>query len=181
MKAGDKPDRRNVMTVSSQGWLERAQAVLIDGGNSASRGPRIFKPYPPYMAGASGARLTDVEGHDYIDWMMAFGALPLGHAHPAVVEAASAAIAKGSHLAASTPVEVELAELICQLVPTAEKVRFASTGTEAVMAAVRLARGYTGRRKILKFEGHYNGWADGVLVTTNPQPIATFVPLRWRA
>ncbi|MFP6745129.1 MAG: aminotransferase class III-fold pyridoxal phosphate-dependent enzyme [Alphaproteobacteria bacterium] len=76
-------------------------------------------------------------------------------------------------MAASTPVEVELAELICQLVPVAEKVRFASTGTEAVIAAVRLARGYTGRPKILKFEGHYNGWADGVLVTTNPQPIAT--------
>lgn len=161
------------MTVSSQEWLERAQAVLIDGGSSASRGPRNFKPYPPYMAGAKGSRLTDVEGREYIDWMMAFGALPLGHAHPAVVEAASAAIATGSHLAASTPVEVELAELICQLVPAAEKVRFASTGTEAVMAAVRLARGYTGRRKILKFEGHYNGWADGMLVTTNPQPIAT--------
>ena len=161
------------MTVSSEAWLKRAEAVLVDGGSSASRGPRVFKPYPPYIASASGARLTDVEGRKYIDWMMAFGALPLGHGHPAVVEAASAAIATGSHFAASNPIEVELAELICQLVPAADKVRFANTGTEAVMAAVRLARGYTGRRKILKFEGHYNGWADAVLVTTNPQPIAT--------
>ncbi|MFP6745130.1 MAG: hypothetical protein VCB77_08095 [Alphaproteobacteria bacterium] len=95
MKAGDKPDRRKVRTVSSQEWLEREQAVLIDGGSSAFRGPRVFKPYPPYMAGASGARLTDVEGHEHNDWMMAFGALPLGHAHPAVVEVALAAIAIG--------------------------------------------------------------------------------------
>lgn len=161
------------MTVSSQEWLERAQKVLVDGGSSASRGPRVFKPYPPYMASGSGARLTDVEGNEYIDWMMAFGALPLGHAHPAVVEAATSAVETGTHFAASIPVEVELAELICELVPAAEKVRFSSTGTEAVMAAVRLARGYTGRKKILKFEGHYNGWADAVLVTTNPQPVET--------
>ena len=115
------------MTVSSEEWLKRAEVVLVDGGSSASRGPRVFKPYPPYIASASGARLTDVEGREYIDWMMAFGALPLGHAHPAVVEAASAAIATGSHFTASNPVEVELAELICQLVPAAEKVRFANT------------------------------------------------------
>jgi glutamate-1-semialdehyde 2,1-aminomutase len=161
------------MTVSSQEWLKRAQAVLVDGGSSASRGPRVFKPYPPYMASGTGARLTDVEGNEYIDWMMAFGALPLGHAHPAVVAAGTEAIATGSHFAASIPVEVELAEMICQLVPAAEKVRFSSTGTEAVMGAIRLARGYTGRRKILKFEGHYHGWSDAVLVTTNPQPLAT--------
>ena len=161
------------MTTSSQEWLERAQAVLIDGGSSASRGPRVFKPFPPYMASGSGARLTDVEGNEYIDWMMAFGALPLGHAHPVVVEAIIEAAKTGSHFAASIPAEVELAELICELVPAAERVRFSSTGTEAVMAAIRLARGYTGRKTILKFEGHYNGWSDAMLVTTNPQPVDT--------
>lgn len=161
------------MTVSSQEWLKRANKVLVDGGSSASRGPRVFKPYPPYMASGKGSRLTDVDGREYIDWMMAFGGLPLGHAHPAIVKAGTEAIETGSHFAASIPVEVELAELVCELVPAAEKVRFSSTGTEAVMGAIRLARGHTGRKKILKFEGHYHGWADSVLVSTNPQSLAT--------
>jgi len=117
--------------------------------------------------------MTDVEGREYIDWMMAFGALPLGHAHHVIVEAVTKAVETGTHFAASNSIEVELAELFCQLVPSAEKVRFSSTGTEAVMAAVRLARGFTGRNKILKFEGHYNGWSDAVLITTNPQPVTT--------
>ena len=157
----------------SQGLSERAEKVLVDGGNSASRGPRVFKPYPPYIARAEGCRLYDVDGESYIDWMNAFGALSTGHAHPAVVEAASGAIATGAHYAAAIPEEIEYAELIVDMVPVAEKVRFANSGTEACMAAIRLARGHTGRKKVVKFEGHYHGWADPLLVSTNPQPVTT--------
>lgn len=157
----------------SQALSARAEAVLVDGGNSASRGPRVFKPYPPYIARAEGCRLFDVDGGSYLDWMNAFGALSTGHAHPAVVEAASKAVATGAHFAAAIPEEVEFAELIIDMVLIAEKVRFANSGTEACMAAVRLARGHTGRKKIVKFEGHYHGWADALLVTTNPQPVTT--------
>jgi len=157
----------------SQGLSERAEKVLVDGGNSASRGPRVFKPYPPYIARAEGCRLYDVDGESYIDWMNAFGALSTGHAHPVVVEAASRAVATGAHYAAAIPEEIEYAELIVDMVPVAEKVRFANSGTEACMAAIRLARGHTGRKKIVKFEGHYHGWADSLLLTTNPQPVTT--------
>ena len=161
------------MSAISEGLAERAEGVLVDGGNSASRGPRVFKPYPPYIERAEGCRLYDVDGGSYIDWMNAFGALSTGHAHPAVVEAATHAVSTGAHFAAAIPEEVAFAELIVEMVPTAEKVRFANSGTEACMAAVRLARGHTGRKSVLKFEGHYHGWADSLLVTTNPQPVTT--------
>jgi glutamate-1-semialdehyde 2,1-aminomutase len=105
--------------------------------------------------------------------MMAYGALPFGHAHPRVVAAVREAAADGSLFAAATEIEIEVAELIQQMVPSAERVRFASTGTEAAMAALRLARGYSGRPKFIKFEGHYHGWHDDFLVNAHPQPIAS--------
>jgi glutamate-1-semialdehyde 2,1-aminomutase len=101
--------------------------------------------------------------------MMAYGATPLGHAHPSAVAAAATGASTGMHFAAATEIELEVAEALQGLIPSAEKVRFANTGTEAIMAAVRLARGYSGRHKILKFEGHYHGWYDDVLVSSNPQ------------
>jgi len=121
------------------------------------------------MESASGSRIFDVDGNQYVDWMMAFGALPLGHAHPEVVEAIADAAASGAHFATATTVELEVAELLQRMVPNAERVRFANTGTEAVMAAIRLARGVTGRPMILKFEGHYHGWHDDLLVSSNVQ------------
>lgn len=124
------------------------------------------------MERARGSRIYDVDGNEYIDWMMAFGALPLGHAHPEVVEAITEAAATGAHFATATPVELEVAELLQSIVPNAERVRFANTGTEAMMAAVRLARGVTGRPKLLKFEGHYHGWHDDLLVSSNVLPPA---------
>ena len=123
------------------------------------------------MSHGEGSRLYDVDGREYIDWMMAFGALPLGHAHPKIVETVTREIARGSHFATALEVEVEVAELLVELLPHVEKIRFANTGTEAAMAAIRLARGHTGRRKIIKFEGHYHGWWDAVLINSNPQPI----------
>src|SRR4029077_15369458 len=122
------------------------------------------------MQRASGSRIYDLDGNEYIDWMMAFGALPLGHAHPEIVEAITGAAATGAHFATATPVELEVAEMLQRIVPNAERVRFANTGTEAMMAAIRLARGVTGRPKLLKFEGHYHGWHDDLLVSSNVLP-----------
>jgi glutamate-1-semialdehyde 2,1-aminomutase len=157
----------------SSALYERARKVLVEGVSSASRGPVSFAPHPPYMRRGEGARLWDVDGNEYIDWMLCFGALPLGHAHPKIVEMVRREIAGGTHFATALEVEVEVAELLVKILPDVDKVRFANTGTEAAMAAVRLARGLTGRRKIIKFEGHYHGWYDAVLVTTNPQPPTT--------
>jgi glutamate-1-semialdehyde 2,1-aminomutase len=157
-------------TENSKQIYERTLGVLIEASSSSSRGPANFGKYPIFMERAKGSRIYDVDGNEYIDWMMAFGALPLGHAHPEVVEAIAEAASSGAHFATATPVELEVAEMIQKIVPNAERVRFANTGTEAVMAAIRLARGVTGRPKILKFEGHYHGWHDDLLVSSNVLP-----------
>ncbi len=156
---------------TSQSLFERGSKVLVEGVSSASRGPAAFGTTPRYMSHGEGSRLYDVDGREYIDWMMAFGALPLGHAHPKIIETVTREIARGSHFATALEVEVEVAEILVELLPHVEKIRFANTGTEAAMAAIRLARGHTGRRKIIKFEGHYHGWWDAVLINSNPQPI----------
>ena len=159
-------------TEKSKQMYERTVGVLIEGSSSSSRGPATFGKYPIFMERGHGSRIYDVDGNEYIDWMMAFGALPLGHAHPEVVEAITEAAFTGAHFAAANPVELEVAEMLQKIVPNAERVRFANTGTEAVIAAIRLARGVTGRPKILKFEGHYHGWHDDVLVSSNVMPVA---------
>jgi glutamate-1-semialdehyde 2,1-aminomutase len=160
------------VTGKSKQLYERTLGVLIEASSSSSRGPANFGKYPIFMERGRGSRIFDVDGNEYIDWMMAFGALPLGHAHPEVVEAIAEAAASGAHFATATPVELEVAEMIQRMVPNAERVRFANTGTEAVMAAIRLARGVTGRPKILKFEGHYHGWHDDLLASSNVLPLS---------
>lgn len=162
------------MTNTSQSLFDRGMKVLVEGVSSASRGPATFGGAPRYMSHGNGARLYDVDGREYIDWMMAFGALPLGHAHPRIVETITREAARGTHFATALEVEVEVAEMLVALLPHVDKVRFANTGTEAAMAAFRLCRGHTGRRKIIKFEGHYHGWWDAVLVNTNPLPPTMF-------
>lgn len=157
-------------TQKSKQTYERTLGVLIEASSSSSRGPANFGNYPIFMERGRGSRIFDVDGNEYIDWMMAFGALPLGHAHPEVTEAIAEAASSGAHFATATPIELEVAEMIQKIVPNAERVRFANTGTEAMMAAVRLARGVTGRPKILKFEGHYHGWYDDLLVSSNVLP-----------
>ena len=159
-------------TEKSRQTYQRTLGVLIEASSSSSRGPANFGKYPIFMERAAGSRIYDVDGNQYIDWMMAFGALPLGHAHPEVVEAITQAASSGAHFATATPAELEVAEMIQKIVPNAERVRFANTGTEAMMAAIRLARGVTGRPKILKFEGHYHGWHDDLLVSSNVLPSA---------
>ena len=158
-------------TERSKQLYQRTLDLLIEGSSSSSRGPANYGEYPLFMQRGSGSRIYDVDGNEYIDWMMAFGALPLGHAHPAVATAISDAASTGAHFATATEIEIEVAELLRKLAPCAERVRFANTGTEAVMAALRLARGYTGRPKIIKFEGHYHGWYDDLLISSNPLPV----------
>ncbi|HUO13859.1 MAG TPA: aspartate aminotransferase family protein [Verrucomicrobiae bacterium] len=157
-------------TEKSRRLYERTLGVLIEASSSSSRGPASFGKYPIFMERGRGSRIYDVDANEYIDWMMAFGALPLGHAHPEIVEAIAEGAASGAHFATATPVELEVAEMLQKIVPNAERVRFANTGTEAVIAAIRLARGVTGRPKILKFEGHYHGWHDDLLVSSNAMP-----------
>jgi glutamate-1-semialdehyde 2,1-aminomutase len=160
-------------THKSKALFNRALQVMIEGGSSPSRGPANYGDYPLFIQRGEGSHIYDVDDNRYVDWMMAYGALPLGHAHPRIVEAVSEAAASGTLFAAATEIEVEVAELIQQVVPSAERVRFANTGTEAAMAAIRLARGYTGKPKFIKFEGHYHGWYDDFLVNTHPHPLVS--------
>ena len=117
-----------------------------------------------------GSHVWDADGNEYIDFMMSFGALIHGHAHPKLVDVVSQAIAEGSHFAAATSAEVEAAERFRRMVPSSEVVRFANTGSEATMLALRLARAHTGRTKFLKFEGHYHGWYDPYLLNSHSHP-----------
>lgn len=140
---------------------------------------RYTEPFPLHVSHCKGSRKWDVDGVEYIDYTMGHGSLMFGHAHPTLVDAVSQQVAKGTHYGAENPLAVEWAELICQLVPVAEKVEFVMTGTEADMMAVQLARAYTGRRKILKFSGHFFGWSDDLYVGVNPpynKPIAGRLP-----
>jgi glutamate-1-semialdehyde 2,1-aminomutase len=157
--------------------MDRALRVLVEGVSSPSRGPGNYRPYPTFIDHGHGGSVFDVDGNEYVDVLLGNGSLIHGHAHPTLVAAANEAFARGGQFSAATEIEVELAERITRVVPGAERVRFASTGTEAAMAAVRLARGYTGKAKIIKFEGHYHGWSDSLCVGANPaDPASVGVP-----
>lgn len=144
--------------------FEASQAVIPGGVNSPVRAFGSVGGTPPVVASASGCRLTDEAGKTYIDYVGSWGPMILGHADPGVVAAAQAAVAKGASFGAPTRLELELAEEVVRRVPSVEMVRMVNSGTEACMAALRLARGFTGRDKIVKFEGHYHGHADCLLV-----------------
>ena len=154
----------------SDQWFGRAQKSLVEGVNSPSRGAAVYSPSPIVIERGRGSHVWDVDGNEYIDFMMSFGALIQGHADPKLVEVVSGAISTGSHFAAATPAETEAAERFCRMVPSAEVVRFTNTGSEATMLALRLARAHTGRTKFLKFEGHYHGWYDPYLLNGHSHP-----------
>lgn len=143
--------------------FERAQGVLPGGVNSPVRAYRSVGGDPRFIASAAGPYITDVAGNEYVDLVCSWGPALLGHAHPAVVAAVQEAAARGLSFGAPTVGEVELAEEIRRRVPAAERVRLVSTGTEATMTAVRLARGATGRPLIIKFAGCYHGHVDSLL------------------
>jgi glutamate-1-semialdehyde 2,1-aminomutase len=154
----------------SQQWFERAQQSLVEGVNSPSRGATVYTPGPIMLERGQGSHVWDADGNEYVDFMMSFGALIQGHAHPTLVKTVSEAMAEGSHFAAATSAEVEAAERFRRMVPSAEVVRFTNTGSEATMLALRLARAHTGRTKFLKFEGHYHGWYDPYLLNAHSHP-----------
>ena len=154
----------------SREWYERAQRSLIEGVNSPSRGAAVYSGGPVVLERGRGSRVWDLDGNEYVDFMMSFGALIQGHAHPKIVEVVSQTVAEGSHFAAATSAEAEAAERFQRMVPSAEAVRFSNSGSEATMLALRLARAHTGRTKFLKFEGHYHGWYDPYCLNGHSHP-----------
>ncbi len=144
---------------------ERARNYIPGGVNSPVRAYRSVGGSPIFAARGEGSRIFDVDGNAYTDYVMSYGPLILGHAYPRVVEALERTTRSGTTFGAPTEIEVEVAEEICAAVPSVEQVRLTNSGTEATMSAVRLARGYTGREKILKFEGNYHGHGDALLVS----------------
>ncbi len=149
---------------SNQYWFNAASATIPGGVNSPARAFRSVGGTPLIAERGEGDLLFDVEGKSYIDYCGSWGALIHGHAHPRIVAAVQKRVAEGSSFGVTTPSEVRLAKKVVDSVPSIEKVRFVSSGTEATMSAVRLARGFTGRDLILKFSGHYHGHADPFLV-----------------
>jgi glutamate-1-semialdehyde 2,1-aminomutase len=152
------------MSTRNETLFERAQRHIPGGVNSPVRAFKSVGGTPLFVARGAGAYFWDADGKRYIDYVGSWGPLVLGHAHPAVIEAVIAASQRGLSFGAPTEAEVEMADLLCRLLPGMDQVRLVSSGTEATMSAIRLARGYTGRSLIVKFEGCYHGHADGLLV-----------------
>jgi glutamate-1-semialdehyde 2,1-aminomutase len=152
----------------SRELFARAQELMPGGVSSPVRAFRAVGGDPPIISFGHGAHVFDVDGNDYIDYVCAYGPLILGHAHPDVANIIVAGAQRGTAYGATTELEIELARLITEAIPSMQMVRFVSSGTEATMSALRLARGFTGRPKIIKFEGGYHGHADGLLVQAVP-------------
>jgi len=163
-------------TKNSHDQFARAKQSIAGGVNSAVRAFKQVGGDPVFFARAEGAYLFDVDGNQYIDYVASWGPSILGHAHPAVVKAVCDTAATGMSYGAPTAIETEMAELLIQLMPSIEKVRMVSSGTEATMSAIRLARGYTGRDKIVKFEGCYHGSGDSLLVKAGSSALTLGVP-----
>jgi len=163
-------------TDKSHALYAQAQRLIPGGVNSPVRAFKGVGGEPVFIAKASGAYLWDEDGNRYIDYVGSWGPMILGHAHPAVVEAVQRAASAGLGFGAPTRVEVEMAELLCRLMPSLERVRLVSSGTEATMTALRLARGVTGRDAIVKFEGCYHGHSDSLLVKAGSGALTLGVP-----
>ncbi len=164
------------MDTRSKALFEAAKCHIPGGVNSPVRAFGSVGRTPRFIASAKGSRITDVDGNEMIDYVCSWGAGILGHAHPRVIKAVQQACEDGLTYGAPTEKEVILAELIAELVPSMEVSRLVSSGTEAVMSAIRTARGYTGRDKIVKFKGCYHGHSDGLLVKAGSAALTTSVP-----
>jgi glutamate-1-semialdehyde 2,1-aminomutase len=163
------------MTLSEQ-LFERAQHTIPGGVNSPVRAFKSVGGTPVFIDRADGAYLYDVDGKRYIDYVGSWGPMLLGHNHPAIRSAVITAAEKGLSFGAPCPAEIDMAELVSKLVPSMEMLRMVSSGTEATMSAIRLARGYTGRNTIVKFEGCYHGHADSLLVKAGSGALTLGVP-----
>lgn len=169
MAGFDSESRERSVRRKTSGSLrrfERAQQSLAGGVSSGLR--RSARPYPLYFASGSGAQVVDVDGNTYLDYGLAWGPLILGHCPPEITQAVAAQVGRSLTFGAQHDLEFEVAEKLSKIVPCADLVCFANSGTEIVQVALRLARAYTGRPSFLKFEGHYHGWDDSVLVSYHP-------------
>jgi len=158
-RASDLVERYIAKTPTSAQLYRRAVETFPGG---VTHDTRLLKPHPLYVARAAGARKWDVDGNEYVDYIGGHGALLLGHNHPLVVEAIQEQLQRGTHFGASHEVELLWAEQIQRMIPCAEKVRFTASGTEATLLALRIARAFTGKRKIVRLAGHFHGWHDHV-------------------
>jgi len=160
----------------SEKAYELAKAVIPGGVNSPARAFGAVGGHPLFVDRAEGAWIWDIDGCRYVDYVGSWGPMILGHAHPEVLAAIESAMRRGTSFGAPTQAETELADLVCEIVPSIEKVRFVNSGTEATMSAIRLARGATGRRKIVKFAGNYHGHVDSLLVAAGSSAATLGVP-----
>lgn len=162
-------------TVSKKLFTE-ARKYIPGGVNSPVRACRSVGCDPVFITKARGASVFDADGNEYVDFVCSWGPMIMGHAHPDIIEALNGAAVNGTSFGAPTPTEIELAAMVVEAVPSIEKVRFVSSGTEATMSAVRLARGYTGRNVVVKFDGCYHGHADSFLVKAGSGVITLGIP-----
>ena len=169
-------ERYRTLHPKAAALYDRAREVIPGG---ITHDIRHLAPFSIYVDRASGVRKWDVDAHEYIDYWMGHGALFLGHCHPAVVKAIQGQVARGTHFGASHELEIRWAELVQQLIPSGEMVRFTMSGTEATHLALRVTRAFTGKSKIVKFHGHFHGWHDGVVAGVHPPfevPLSAGVP-----
>ena len=157
-------ERYRSLHPTSDRLYQEARGHFPDG---VTHDTRPLHPFPVFITHAHGSRKWDVDGHEYVDYVSGHGALLLGHAHPAIVQAVAEQVARGTHYGASHELELRWAELVKTLIPSAEKVRFTSSGTEATMMALRLARAYTARSRVIMFQDHFHGWSDGLLASSS--------------
>ena len=163
-------------TEQSRRLFEKAQRLIPGGVNSPVRACKSVGCDPLFVARANGSRIFDVDGNEFIDFVCSWGPMILGHNHPVVVEAIAKALQNGTSYGAPSPLEIELAELVTDAVPSMDKVRFVNSGTEATMSAIRLARASTGRSKVVKFDGCYHGHADSFLVKAGSGVVTLGIP-----
>ena len=160
----------------SEALFAEAQKYIPGGVNSPVRSFKAVGGTPPFIARGKGSRVWDVDGNEYIDYLGSWGPLVLGHAHPSIVEVLKKTAEGGTSFGAPVEQEVELAKMICEGLPSVESVRLVSSGTEACMSAIRLARAFTNRDKIIKFAGCYHGHADGLLVKAGSGALTHGIP-----
>ncbi|KAF0146477.1 MAG: glutamate-1-semialdehyde 2 1-aminomutase [Nitrospirae bacterium] len=160
----------------SEKLFKQAKAIIPGGVNSPVRAFKAVGGNPVFIAKGKGSKIYDVDGNSYIDYVLSWGPLILGHAHPKVIKALKSAAEKGTSFGAPTPLEIELANLVLKAYPSMDKVRMVNSGTEATMSAIRVARGFTKRDAIIKFEGCYHGHADGLLVKAGSGAMTFGIP-----
>ena len=165
-----------MQTETSQRLFQEAQKYIPGGVNSPVRACRSVGCNPVFIERAQGTYVYDVDGNEYLDFVGSWGPMILGHANPLILKAVNEAAASGTSFGASTPSEIELASMVVEAVPSIEKVRFVNSGTEATMSAVRLARGYTGKKVVVKFDGCYHGHADSFLVKAGSGVLTLGIP-----